>query len=56
MYEGATARWGQGAGQIIGGAGQPHMSAPRRPHWCGVFLSLLESSRVVFAVDKCVFI
>ena len=36
----------------VGGASRPHMSASRPSLWCGVFLSLLEPSRVVYAVDK----
>ena len=36
----------------IGGASRPHMSASQPSLWCSVFLSLLEPSRVGFAVDK----
>ena len=31
---------------------QPHLVAPHPPLWCGVLMSLLEPSRVVFTVDK----
>ena len=37
-------RWAQGVGWPV---------APRPPLWCGVFPSLLEPSRLVFAADKC---
>ena len=55
-FEGGADIWAQWAGWLIGGAGQPHMSAPRPPLLCGVFPSLLEPSGVVFTADKRVFI
>ena len=48
--------WAHGVGRLTGGAGWPHMSAPRPPFQCGVFLSLLEPYGAVFAADKHVFI
>ena len=51
-YEWGADRWALGASHPTGGAGRPHLMAPRPPLWCGVLSSLLEPSRVVFAVDK----
>jgi hypothetical protein len=51
-YEGGTARWDQGVGWPIGGAGHPHMLVSWPLLRCGVFPSPLKSSGVVFAANK----
>ena len=45
----------RGLGDLQVGVGRPHMSAPRSPLRCGVFLSLLEPSRVVLRISVFLF-
>ena len=41
-----------GVGRPLGGADHPHLAVAWPPLWYGVLSSLLEPSRVDFAVDK----
>jgi hypothetical protein len=47
-----TDRWALGGWATLGGVGRPHLAVTWLPLRCGVFPILLESSGVVFVVDK----
>ena len=51
-FEGGADRWGHWADRPAGGAGRPHMSCSQGLLLWVAFWCLLESSRVVFIMDK----
>ena len=51
-FKGETDPWVPQADRLVGGAGRPHMLAPRRGSRWFAFWSVLESSHVGFIVDK----
>ena len=51
-FKGKDDMWGPQAGRPVGGAGGPHMLAPRGLLWWVALWSVLESFHIGFAVDK----